>query len=150
MGHVLTLLVLLYMSIEYICSSSLNGTSFSSATSLSQCHRQYPSQGSWTESAPYWQPSNCPLFRAFGTDEAITCLQNRTVYVVGNSVARQSAFCLVELLGGASVAREGQKELCPKHETTWGDSCHKELHQVKIRYLFLNFIDGFFYENRSG
>lgn len=69
---------------------------------------------------------------------------------MGNSVGRQSAFGMVELLGGGNVKREDQRDMCPKHETTWDDSCHQEFAGVKIRYLFMQFMDGFNYTDRNG
>ncbi len=77
-------------------------------------------------------------------------MKDRTLYVIGNSIGRQAAFGLVEMLGGATVKREKQRDVCPKHETTWGDSCHQEFASVKIKYLFLQFMDGFDYSNRHG
>ena len=56
----------------------------------------------------------------------------------------------VNMLGGGSVKREGQRDLCPKHETTWDDSCHTEFAGVKIRFLHVQWIDGFDYANRGG
>ena len=40
--------------------------------------------------------------------------------------------------------------MCPKHETTWDDSCHQDFAGVKVKYLFLGFIDGFNYTSRGG
>jgi hypothetical protein len=69
---------------------------------------------------------------------------------MGNSVGRQNAFGMVELLGGASVKRENQRDKCPKHETTWDDSCHQDFAGVKIKYLFIQYMDGFNYTDRHG
>ena len=77
-------------------------------------------------------------------------MQDRTLYVIGNSVARQNAFNMVELLGGNPVKREDQRDQCPKHETTWDDSCHSEIAGVKIKYLYMQYMDGFFYHDRGG
>ena len=102
-------------------------------------------KGMWIDDPPYWFPDCNPNVRIFDESATTKCMQNRTLYVIGNSVARQSAFGLVDMLGGGNVKREGQRDMCPKHETTWGDSCHKEFGGVKIRYLFLTYIDGFYY-----
>lgn len=117
-----------------------------------RCNRLYPhTRGSaWSSDAlPFYFPHGC---RTQLFDEADTkkCMQNRTLYVIGNSVGRQAAFGIVEMLGGAQVKRENQRDLCPKHETFWGDSCHNEYEGVKIRYLFLQYLDGFNYTDRGG
>jgi len=113
------------------------------------CHRDWPAKGRWKEDPPYWEPDGCPNM-PFGQVETAKCMQGRTLYVIGNSVARQAAFGMVEMLGGSSVKRENQRDMCPKHETFWGDSCHQEYASVKIRYLFLQFMDGFNYTTRNG
>lgn len=114
------------------------------------CHRDWPARGGrWTWEPPYWETEGCPN-QAFGTAAATECMKGRTLYVIGNSVARQMAFGMVEVLGGLGVKRENQRDSCPKHETTWGDSCHQEFAGVKIRYLFIQFMDGFFYGVRNG
>lgn len=91
----------------------------------------------------------CPT-QPFNSTNTRNCLNGRTLYVIGNSVARQNAFNIVELLGGNPTKREDQRDKCPKHETTWTDSCHQDFSGVKIKYLFLQFMDGYDYTNRSG
>ena len=113
--------------------------------SKNDCSRIFPSPGHWINEPPYWLPNNCHT-EIFNITSTISCLKNRTIYVIGNSVPRQFAFGLIDMLGGGSVKREGQRDFCPKHETFWGDSCHKEFAGVKIRYLFLLFYDGLHYK----
>lgn len=115
------------------------------------CNRESPNKvGSWAPFPPYWQhPGRCAN-QAFDVEDTRKCMQGRTLYVIGNSVARQNAFNMVELLGGNRVKREDQRDQCPKHETTWDDSCHSEIAGVKIKYLFMQFIDGFYYHDRGG
>ena len=64
---------------------------------------------------------------------------------MGNSIGRQALYGILEMLGGASVKREDQRDMCPKHETTWDDSCHNEFAGVKLRYLFMQYMNGFNY-----
>ena len=115
------------------------------------CSRDAPSNnGVWYPFPPYWQfPGECHN-QAFDVDDTRKCLTGRTLYVIGNSVSRQAAFNIVEMLGGNPVKREDQRDQCPKHEITWGDSCHQEIEGVKIKYLFLQFFDGFDYTDRNG
>lgn len=114
------------------------------------CHRELPVvNGTFKFEAPYWQYPGCPN-QPFDVEATKNCMKGRTLYVMGNSVGRQAAFGLVEMLGGASVKRENQRDMCPKHETTWDDSCHQEFADVKIRYLFIQFMDGFNYTDRNG
>jgi len=114
------------------------------------CNRETPVEnGVFKLEPPYWQYPGCPNL-PFDTNATQKCMAGRTLYVMGNSVGRQSAFGMVELLGGANVKREDQRDMCPKHETTWDDSCHQEFANVKIRYLFMQFVDGFNYTDRNG
>jgi hypothetical protein len=111
------------------------------------CHRLFPSRGgTWTDYPPYWVP-NCKQnqIKIFDPVETRKCLKGRTIYAMGNSVGRQALFGFVEMLGAASVTREDQRDICPKHETFWGDSCHSDLFDVKLKYLFMQFMDGYNY-----
>eukprot|EP00601_Ochromonadales_sp_CCMP2298_P000692 CAMPEP_0173178542 /NCGR_PEP_ID=MMETSP1141-20130122/5599_1 /TAXON_ID=483371 /ORGANISM="non described non described, Strain CCMP2298" /LENGTH=248 /DNA_ID=CAMNT_0014101055 /DNA_START=477 /DNA_END=1220 /DNA_ORIENTATION=+ len=99
--------------------------------------------------APYWQQPGCSN-QAFSHAEVKTCLAGRTIYAIGNSIARQTAFNIVEMMGGNPVKREDQRDECPKSESTWDDSCHQDFANVKIKYLYLQFADGFRYEDRNG
>lgn len=115
------------------------------------CHRDWPTHnGTWSDEAPFWVSSpDCPN-QAFTQDMTQKCLKGRTIYAMGNSIGRQSVYGVLEMLGGASVKRENQRDACPKHETTWDDSCHSQYQQVKLKYLFMQYMDGFHYENRGG
>jgi hypothetical protein len=110
------------------------------------CHRDWPTtEGVWSDEAPFWTSSpSCPN-RAFDEKATVDCLKGRTVYTMGNSIGRQALYGILEMLGGASVKREDQRDMCPKHETTWDDSCHNEFAGVKLRYLFMQYMNGFNY-----
>jgi hypothetical protein len=80
-------------------------------------------------------------------------LANRTVYVIGNSIARQTAFGLEELLGARAVARESQKATCLKSDVAAGqstDSCEQQWNGIQFKYLYLEWIDGYDYTSRGG
>lgn len=114
------------------------------------CNIHLPSKnGIFFGLPPYWQLPHCHN-QAFDIDDTKKCLFNRTIYIIGNSVARQSAFNILEMMGSSEVSRTDQKKQCPKHETTWDDSCHQEFEHVKIKYLFLQFFDGYNYTDRNG
>ena len=114
------------------------------------CTRDVPSKGGiWTFIPPYWQYGDCPM-QYFSPAQVQQCLKGRTMYAIGNSIGRQALFNMVELLGGNPVKREDQRDLCPKHETTWEDSCHQNFADVKFKYLFINYPDGFHYADRNG
>jgi len=68
------------------------------------CHRDWPvTNGTWSDSPPYWTPNaNCPN-RPFDKDATIKCMKGRTLYTMGNSIGRQYAFGLIDMLGGAQV-----------------------------------------------
>ena len=115
------------------------------------CHRDWPTtNGTWMEQAPYWQSSpDCPN-RVFDEKMTAACLKGRTIYAMGNSIGRQAVYGVLEMLGGASVKRENQRDACPKHETTWDDSCHDVYEGVKLKYLFMQYMDGFDYGPSMG
>lgn len=114
------------------------------------CHRELPVKGGkFKLEPPYWQTPGCPN-QPFDVEATRKCLKGRTVFIIGNSVARQNAFGLVEMLGGNPTQRDDQKTMCPKHDTQWSESCHQEFAGVKIRYLYLNYMDGFNYSDRNG
>ena len=116
-----------------------------------KCRRTLPTEGAFFEEPPYFIPNNCPPPHVYNEDAAERCLKNRTVYVMGNSIARQFLFNIVESLGGDRVDRENQKKMCPKLETNWdANSCHKEYKGVQFKYLFFRYMDGFFYTDRGG
>lgn len=63
------------------------------------CHRELPSvKGQWREEAPFWQTPNCPN-QQFDQTTAYNCLKDRTVYIIGNSIARNYGFALYQLIG---------------------------------------------------
>ena len=113
------------------------------------CLRSFPQEGVWKDEPPYWRERGCPV-QVFGSNSTQQCLKGRTVYVIGNSVARQAAFNMVAMLGGALVNRENQRDLCPKHDVAWGDSCHQEIGGVRIKYLYVAYMDGYSYDDRGG
>lgn len=78
------------------------------------------------------------------------CIYSHVLHntVLGNSVPRQFAFGMVDMLGGGFVKREGQRDMCPKHETFWGDSCHNTFANVSFRFSHLQFMDGFNYSGQ--
>jgi hypothetical protein len=115
------------------------------------CNRDFPSVGgTWVDKPPYWQyPGECKN-QAFDVSHTISCMRQRTLYVIGNSVARQAAFDMIEMLGGTPLNRTDQQQACPKAAKTWGDSCRNEYAGVKIRYLYLQFMNGVDYNDIGG
>ena len=118
--------------------------------SVKNCSKIFPSFGKWYNFAPFWISDNCLNTNSFNSNQTQECMQGRTLYVIGNSVPRQFAFGLMEMLGGSEVKREQQRDLCPKLAVVWGDSCHQEFKSVKFRYLYLIFFDGLNYTTRGG
>ncbi len=115
-----------------------------------KCGKILPSPGTLISAPPYFVSKYCKVPNAFDKASTIKCLANRTVYSMGNSIGRQFLFNTLELLGGASVSREGQMKLCPKHQTGWDASCMEEYNGVKLKFLFFRYMDGFFYKDRGG
>ncbi len=137
--------IMVYEIVLFIFIFSIFALAIENSRDFPLCNRRLPGYGRWVDYPPFWYPQNCPETRMFDQNATIDCMKGRTLYVIGNSIARQQAFALLEMLGGAYVTREGQRDLCPKHETFWGDSCHSELHGVKFKYLFMQFLDGYNY-----
>ena len=118
----------------------------------SSCLRSFPSVGSWSSELPYWQPGPpCPLFKPFDGSMTATCLSNTTFYVIGNSIPRSMLYTLLEHLGGAHVTRLEQKEKCPSAEIDWDAStCHSQWAGVELKFLYLQYFNGFNYSSRGG
>ena len=87
-------------TILYFCIR--NGAGFNKTA----CHRLIPTYGEWFDEPPFWIPHGCKT-QAFDVKATQKCMSGRTLYVIGNSVPRQSAFGMVEMLGGGSTKREG-------------------------------------------
>lgn len=115
------------------------------------CNRVFPvTTGTWLNEPPFWKTGpSCPV-QSFGTNAARDCMRNRTFYVIGNSVPRQAAYGMLNLLGHRRVTRSTQKEECPSVAIDWGALCHREYFGVKIRYLYLAWVDGYDYSSRGG
>lgn len=117
-----------------------------------KCHLEYPSNGFWLDKTPYWQPNitGCPVYSPFDLNSTQKCLKGRTIYVMGNSIQRQLLFGVLEMLGGLEVDRTGQKLQCPKLAVNWGDTCRSEFRGINLRYLYLQWMDGWDYGTRGG
>ena len=102
------------------------------STETESCLRVYPSEGTWleTNSPPFYQPRNCPQMIAFEKQDIINCLKDRTVFVIGHSVARQFAFATLTLLGEGSVDRNNQKAMCEK-----GQGSHEKVSVATLPLL---------------
>ena len=124
---------------------------WSEILAVNDCHRTFPSSGgTWLDIPPYWIP-NCTNndIRVFGRASVEKCLKGRTIYVIGNSIARGALFGILEILGGVSVSRQDQKSQCSKLGRRWGDSCHKEYAGIKLIFLYVQFMDGWDYSGNS-
>ena len=113
------------------------------------CHRELPSKkGQWREEIPYWQTEGCINY-PYNQSAAYSCLKGRTIYVIGNSIARQYGFAIYQLLGGETYDRQQQKQSCLKSGLLW-ESCEQTYSDIKIKHLFLLYMDGFDYKERNG
>ena len=117
------------------------------------CNRVWPvGNGSlWKDERPFYQSPQCTGLQSFPPRDSRRCMRNRTIYAIGNSIGRQAAFGMVEMLGGNPTNRNEQKQLCPKHETTWDASCVTKVGEgTTIKSLYLQWMDGFNYSSRGG
>ena len=140
-------LVLLFLSL--LLSTCTLGKDSVEKRSSRWCHRELPSkEGQWREEPPYWQTEGCEN-HVYNQSAAYNCLKGRTVYVIGNSIARHYGFALYKLIGGEEVDRQQQKQNCLKNGLVW-ESCHQQLNDVRFKHLFLLYMDGFDYKDRAG
>ena len=100
-------------------------------------------------SLPAARTDNGPCVFVYDRDAGRTCLASRTVFVLGNSIARGFAFEADSMFGerGQTVERNQQKEFCDKaqlHDFPHGGmaSCVISLGlNTQIRYTWMQFFD---------
>jgi hypothetical protein len=114
------------------------------------CHRYGPGEGVWLRDPPYWKERDCPTNYAFELNSTRTCLEGRTVYIIGISTARQFGFSIRTLLGGEVISREEQMLSCSKVANENAESCRQNYNGVAMKDLFMNYLDGFDYSERGG
>ena len=134
---ILCFLTFILFSLNYSTGNEDNST----------CFRTFPASGVPLSDPPYFVPHNCPELQAYHTQDVENCLQNRTIYVIGNSIPRQYLVDILELLEGEVI---GDKQACPKHQVNWDGQCRQQYKDVKFKFLFLRFLDGFHYKDRGG
>lgn len=66
-----------------------------------ECGLGYPLQHTWSDTPPHVHPSSCAL-RVLPRPHLQACLANRTLYILGNSIARNYQAELAEMVGGAT------------------------------------------------
>lgn len=119
------------------------------------CQVTFPQNGTWFESEwPYWQDDNCPPTVHLSKDQIVQCLRNRTVFVMGNSIARQFGFTLAHMLTDHKhdeYSRHVQKQLCLKNVTNFlASKCKLDIEGVHIRPMTMEYYDGVNYTSRGG
>jgi hypothetical protein len=114
------------------------------------CHRYGPGEGVWVRDPPYWKERDCPTNYAFEANSTQSCLDGRTIYIIGVSTARQFGFSTIAMMGGEEVSRQEQMLRCSKEANVKALSCRQSYNGVTVKDLFLNYLDGFDYSNRGG
>jgi hypothetical protein len=99
---------------------------------------------------PYWKERDCPTNYAFEANSTQSCLDGRTIYIIGVSTARQFGFSTIAMMGGEEVSRQEQMLRCSKMANREAESCCQTYNGVTIKDLFLNYLDGFDYSDRGG
>ena len=66
------------------------------------CGLGYPLRARWTPAPPYLIPEDGCALSVLPRATLQRCLANRTLYILGNSIARNYQAELAELVGGAS------------------------------------------------
>ena len=115
------------------------------------CGQQWPWQGSFDKDVPpFWRPNTtqCAPLPSRPKSELVRCLEGRTVYVMGNSVARGYFYELGSVLTEDSnvAEREKQMQSCDKHKVGAtakaahmykAFSCTSEFPQLNISAAFV-------------
>lgn len=144
----ITPLVVKWGSLLFLFAGVLVGALGRLAEMGSTCF-QYPARGTWLGRAPWWKVKGCAT-RAFDGDATAQCLSNKTLYIIGISTARQFAFSIMQTMGAEEITRQAQKALCALNSQHWEPTCRQEYRGVKIKFLFLSYMDGFDYSHRGG
>ena len=81
-----------------------------------RCTDVYPILGNWNNEV--FESRNCD-YHYLSVDEIRQCLNDRSLFFLGNSIARQFAFEIPRLLQyeRTVASREEEKNMCPKHFT---------------------------------
>ena len=142
------------MDINILANAILMFTVFLLGQCIVNCHKlsclqQESQDGIWIDTPPYWKALNCTTLY-FDKNATKSCFSGRTIYAIGSSISRQILFAIIELLGADTISRVDQKKICPKHASTWGEACHQTYENVTVKFLFLQFFDGFNYSTRGG
>lgn len=124
-------------------------TAAESKTNVSHCGNAFPTQGTWLRDKPYWVIKGCPS-KSYNSISTLESLAGRTVYVLGNSIARQVIFSISTLLGEEHVNRSTQKTQCPRNGMWYGGACGLEVKGVKLKFKYFDYMDGFDYSQRGG
>jgi hypothetical protein len=115
----------------------------------SYCSIAFPVKGTWLADKPYWNIKGCPS-KSFDMKSTVESLAGRTVYVLGDSIARQVIISLSTLMGDQYVNRSNQKSLCPRDVMWYGGACSLEVKNTLLKFKYLDCMDGFDYSSRGG
>lgn len=124
-------------------------TVLESMMNVSYCGNVFPAEGTWLRDKPYWNIKGCPS-KSYDSKSTLESLAGRTVYVLGNSIARQVIFSISTLLGEEHVNRSTQKSQCPRDGMWYGGACGLEVKGVKLKFKYFDYMDGFDYSQRGG
>jgi hypothetical protein len=115
------------------------------------CGRTYPLDIEWIDPDFLdYKISNCDAKNVGFLEEVRKCFSSRTVYFLGNSIARHFAFGLAEIFGNPPVSRENQKSLCPKSNLGGTITCSIPLNeQTNIVSSWFLYFDGHVEVNSS-
>jgi hypothetical protein len=111
------------------------------------------SEGTYLRNPPYWYDKT-KLNKFYDRNNSIDCLQNRTIYTIGISTARQYIFSILDLINPfkKSITRKEQKLLCPSSNNLNKNFnyCIQKYQNITFKYLFLHYFEGFDYAERGG
>ena len=107
-----------------------------SADQQKSCGLGYPISATWRDSPPYVHPDGCRL-AVHSRRSLQRCLANRTLYIIGNSIARNYQAEIAELVGGASpftpnVARVLKQGGPMSITETWKVSSNKQSAEARL------------------
>jgi len=101
------------------------------ANSGGHCLKIWPSQGKWINEHPNWIDFNCKKYNIQPDDNYAKCMAGKTIYVLGNSVARGYLFELENIMGSINkTPRIEAKVICQNSLAT----CSRNVADIKLRY----------------
>ena len=129
--------------------SDVDASTAFGGTSTRRCASRTHLNGTFNARVPpYFVPQDCDLYNWTGPTSA-TCLGDRRIFIIGNSVQRHLAFEAAQWYGHSKVTRDQEKELCGSGMDA--KTCTMRLGDASIHFVFsqpgiLRPVDGMYHD----